>query len=175
MHRLVPRIEVYPCQPLDGGAVVLRAELTANLAPLLGAAGDGLGGLMVGMATVNLFDAPQRIAYRERAVALRERGLTERATARELGLTQPAVQRTMALHRKMQAAGATDAYRRLMAPTDGKPGRTQAPAVSLRAARRLSRPDAPGRDVASRSRDGLSRPTWLPMWGFFVPRPRRIW
>ena len=127
MHRLVPRIEVYPCQPLDGGAVVLRAELTANLAPLLGAAGDGLGGLRVGMATVDLFDAPQRIAYRERVVALRERGLTERATARELGLTQPAVQRAMALHRKMQAAGATDAYRRLMAPTDGKPGRHRHP------------------------------------------------
>ena len=36
MHRLVPRIEVFPHRPLDGGAVVLRAELTINLAPLLG-------------------------------------------------------------------------------------------------------------------------------------------
>jgi hypothetical protein len=86
-----------------------------------------LGGLTVGTATVDLFDAPQRIAYRERVVALRERGLTERLTARELGLTQPAVQRAMALHRKMQAAGATDAYRRLIAPTAGKPRRHRHP------------------------------------------------
>jgi hypothetical protein len=127
MHRLVPRIEVFPCQPLDGGAVVLRAEMTVNLAPLVGAAADGLGGLMVATATVDLFDPPQRVAYRERVGALRARGLTERAAARELGLTVTAAQRAMALQRRMQAAGVADAYRRLSAPTEGRPGRHQHP------------------------------------------------
>jgi DNA invertase Pin-like site-specific DNA recombinase len=118
MHRLVPRLAVYPYRPIDGGAVVLRAELTVNLAPLLGDAGDVLGGLIVHTTTVDLFDPPQRIAYRERVIELRGQGLTERAVAKRLGLTVTAAQRAMALHRQMQAAGVTDPYRRLLTPPD---------------------------------------------------------
>jgi hypothetical protein len=39
MHRLLPRIEVFPYQLLDGGKVVLRARVTIDMAPLLGSAG----------------------------------------------------------------------------------------------------------------------------------------
>jgi site-specific DNA recombinase len=119
MHRLVPRVEVFPHRPLDGGGVVLRAELTVNLAPLLGDAGLPLGGLIVRTATVDLFDPPQRVAYRERVVALRGQGMTERAVAQELGLTVTAAQRAMTLHRQMQDVGVFDPYRPLAAPPDG--------------------------------------------------------
>jgi len=119
MHLLVPRIEVFPHRPLDEGSVVLRAELTVNLAPLLGDAGGPLGGLIVRTATVDLFDPPQRIAFRERVVALRGQGMTERQVAREVGLTVTAAQRATALHRQMQEVGVVDPYRPLIAPPDG--------------------------------------------------------
>ena len=119
MHLLVPRIEVFPYQPFNGGAVVLRAELTVNLAPLLGDAGASLGGLIVRSTTVDLFDPPQRIAFRERVVALRGMGKTERQAAKELGLTVTAAQRAMALHRQMQEVGVIDPYRPMVVPPDG--------------------------------------------------------
>ena len=119
MHRLVPKVEVFPYRPLDGGAVVLRAELTVNLAPLLGDAGGPLGGLIVRTVTVDLFDPPQRLAHRERVLALRGQGMTDRAAAQELGLTPTAVHRAMALHGRMQEVGAVDPYRRLVGPPDG--------------------------------------------------------
>jgi len=42
--------------------------------------------------------------------------MSERAVALNLGLTVTAAQRTMALHRMMIAAGATDPYRLLTVP-----------------------------------------------------------
>lgn len=121
MRRIVPRVAVLPHQPLDGGAVVLRATLTVNLAPLLGAAGESVGGLVAREVTVDLFDPPQRVAFRERVAALRAAGQTERAAAAACGLTLTAAQRAMALHRLMQSAGVTDAYRLLTAPpADGE-------------------------------------------------------
>lgn len=118
MHLLIPKIEVLPYRLLDGGAVVLRARLTITLAPLLGAAADSVGPLLSRIVMVDPFDAPQRVAFRERVVALRATGLSERAVAQELGLTVTAAQRAMALHRMMVAAGVTDPYRLLIAPLD---------------------------------------------------------
>jgi hypothetical protein len=119
MHRLVPRIEVFPHRLLDGGAIVLRAELTVNLAPLLGAAGDLVNSLIVRTMIIDLFDPPQRVAFREAVVALRGQGMTERETAGRMELTVTAAQRAMALHRQMQEVGANDPYQRLVGPPDG--------------------------------------------------------
>ncbi len=119
MHWLVPRIEVFPHRLLDGGSIVLRARLTVNLGSLLGAAGDHLGGLIVRELTIDLFDPPQRAAYRERVVAMRGRGMTERATARELGLTVTAAQQAMVFDRRMREAGVEDPYRPLATPPEG--------------------------------------------------------
>jgi len=119
MHRLVTGLVVFPYQPLDGGAVKLRAELTVNLAPLAGAEGLPLGGLVVRTTTVDLFDPPQRVAFLERVVALRGRGSSERAAADKIGLTVTAAQRAMALHRMMREAGTADPYRRLAVPPEG--------------------------------------------------------
>ena len=110
MHLLVPRVEVFPCRLLDGGKVQLRAMMRVDLAPLLGAPGEALGGLVSRTITVDLFDPPQRAACRERVVALRAAGLTERRAADELGLTVTAAQNAMALHRRMLAEGLADAY-----------------------------------------------------------------
>ena len=119
MQDIVPRITVLPYQPLDGGAVVLRATLTVNLAPLLGAAGESVGGLVVREATVDLFDPPQRAASCKRVAALRAEGKTARAAAKACGLTVTAANKAAALHELMRAAGATDPYRLLTAPPAG--------------------------------------------------------
>jgi DNA invertase Pin-like site-specific DNA recombinase len=118
MHDLAPRILVFPYQLLDGGQVVLRAELTINLAPLLGPAGSLIGELTTRRTTVDLFDEPQRAAFLGRVVALRAQGHTEKEVARQLKLTVTAAQRAMALNRLMLKAGVTDPYRLLTEPSD---------------------------------------------------------
>ena len=103
----------------NGGAVVLRATLTVNLAPLLGAAGESVGGLVVREATVDLFDPPQRAASCKRVAALRAEGETARAAAEACGLTVTAANKAAALHELMRAGGVTDPYRLLTAPPAG--------------------------------------------------------
>ncbi len=66
--------------------------------------------------TVNLFDAPQRVAMRERVVGLIEKGTFQREAGAALGITQPAVQNALKLHAAMQAAGVADPYRPLAGP-----------------------------------------------------------
>src|SRR5207249_2188034 len=101
---------VYPHRLCDGGAVVLRARLALNLAPLLwpGRPGVDAGGLLTRELTVDLSEPPQRAKYRERVVALRAEGETERAIAARLGITQPAVQNAAALQRRMDRDGRAD-------------------------------------------------------------------
>ena len=119
MHRLVSKIEVFPYRLIDGGAVVLRAKITVNLAPLLGRAGGSVGDLFVRTAMVDLFDPVQRAAFREQIIILRQE-MTERKAAKQLGLTITATQAAMSLHRQMKAAGLTDPYQPLHAPPDGE-------------------------------------------------------
>jgi hypothetical protein len=49
--------------------------------------------------TVDVFDAPERAAFRERVVARRRAGLTEKQVATELGITVTAAQCAAALQR----------------------------------------------------------------------------
>lgn len=120
MNDLVPRVTVFPYRALDGGAVVLRARVEINLASLVKPVVPELDTLITSVVTIDLFNLPQRVAFRERIVALRGRGMTERAGAQELGLTVTAAQRGMALHRMMVAAGSSDPYELLVTPPEGE-------------------------------------------------------
>jgi DNA invertase Pin-like site-specific DNA recombinase len=119
MKQIVPRVVLLPHRARDDGPVVLRAVLTVNVAPLLGPAGGVVGDQLACEVTADLFDPPQRVACRERVVALRAGGATERAAAGALGLTVTAAQRAMALDRAMRAAGTADPYAPLTAPPEG--------------------------------------------------------
>jgi len=110
MTKLVPKVEVHPYRLLDGGAIVLRAHATIDLAPLVGSSVVALDDLITRSVTIDLFDAPQRAAFREDVVRLRGTGMTERQVAKQLGLTLPPVQRAMSLQRKMIATGLCDPY-----------------------------------------------------------------
>jgi len=113
MARLIPNLEVRPYRLIDGGAIVLRAHLTLHLAsladfPVGSPASDGI---LRRTLVVDLFDPPQRVEFRERVVALRAAGHSEREVARQLALTVTAAQRAAALDRMMRIESLDDPYR----------------------------------------------------------------
>ena len=118
LHRLITTMVVMPVRLCDNGAVVARVRLTLNLAALSssGHTAAELGEAMTCELTVDLFDDPQRAAYRERVMALRAAGLTQRQVADHLGLTQPAVQNAIILDRKMKELGISDPYIPVLEP-----------------------------------------------------------
>ncbi len=115
LRQLIPDFFVVPCRTCDDGAIVSRAHLTLHLCSLLPAEArqPETDEILIRPLIVDLFDPPQRIAFRERVLTLRESGLTERAAADQLGITKTAAQHAMRLHRKMQEDGLTDPYLRL--------------------------------------------------------------
>jgi hypothetical protein len=120
LRRLIPRIAVWPYRLCDGGHPVLRAHFTFSLVPLLPAAPgmDQLAAAVQRSLVVDLFEAPQRVAYRGPVLELTANGLGQREVAWELGITQPAVQRAEALGRRMATLGISDPYLPLDAPPE---------------------------------------------------------
>jgi hypothetical protein len=118
MRRLIPDLRCYPVRLCDEGPVELRAHFTLHLAPLVTANGIApeLDALLRKEMVVDLFDPPQRVAYREQVVRLRADGMTEREVAHQLGLTITAAQRAMALDRLMKKRGLLDPYVPLQEP-----------------------------------------------------------
>ena len=117
-RRLIPRLEVRPYRLCDGGTPVLRAHVTLDLVPLVPNADvlEGRNSALQRELIIDLFDMPQRAAYRERVMALRAGGMTEREVAAELGLTVAAAQRAAGLDRLMKASGLVDPYVSLTEP-----------------------------------------------------------
>ena len=86
-RRLIPRLEARPYRLCDGGTPVLRGHLTLDLVPLIPDAQflEGRTGILRRELVVDLFDMPQRAAYRERVKALRAQGMTQRQVAANWG------------------------------------------------------------------------------------------
>jgi hypothetical protein len=120
LRRLIPRIVVRPYRLCDGGHPVLRAHFTFSLVPLLHAAPgmERLAPALQRPLVVDLFEGPQRVTCRDRVLELTANGMGQREIARELGITQPAVQRAVALGRQMANLGIDDPYVPLTAPPE---------------------------------------------------------
>ena len=118
IHRLIPRIRVFPYRLIDGGHPVLRAHVTLDLSEAM----TGLAGLQTSEPSlqreivVDLFDPPQREAFRKQVVILRATGLTERCVADQLGITHTAAQRAARLQRLLDQRGLQDPYELLSEP-----------------------------------------------------------
>ena len=125
MRKLVPRILVLPYRLCDGGALVLRATFRLELGNLLTdpRAAGALRQPLLRTVTVNLFDPPQREAFRERIVLARAQGMTERQAADQWGLTVTAAQAASVLQRTMNKRGLTDAYVPVQEPLEDCPKR----------------------------------------------------
>lgn len=113
MRQLATPIFVYPYRLCDGGHVVLRAEATLSAMPFVNQKLPPIPGLtdrLVHVVMVDLFEPPQREAVREEVIRMMQNPHTEREIARQLGITQPAVQYAKKLAREMERRGLTDAY-----------------------------------------------------------------
>jgi DNA invertase Pin-like site-specific DNA recombinase len=119
MRRLIPAIAVKPYRLVDGGHPVLRAHFTLALASL---APDplppALAGVLRRALVVDLFDPPEREAFREPVTELAANGLKQREIARALGISQAAVQHAAALAKRLQQDGLSDPYMPLEAPPE---------------------------------------------------------
>lgn len=120
LRGLIPRIVVFPYRLCDGGHPVLRARFTLSLASLLPPVPglDRLASALRCPLEVDLFDPPEREAYRARVLEATARGMTQRGIAAALGISQPAVQGAVALARRMAQEGIDDPYVALAAPPD---------------------------------------------------------
>lgn len=111
---VVPEIFVYCVRLYDGSHPVPRAKVTLNLA---GIAPDALqvsslGNLLTRELTLDLYDPPQRERIRSEVVRLEATGLKQREIALSIQEqpTVTAVQRALALNRKMVGLGITSPY-----------------------------------------------------------------
>ncbi len=120
LHRLVPQLYLFPIQACDGQGVFLRAKLVLNLAALIPQAGipDEVEQILHRHLSVDLFDVPQRVEFRERVVELHQQGMSTRKIASRLGLTQPAVQNALALDQRMKELALTEPYVLLAEPPE---------------------------------------------------------
>ncbi|MCA9117318.1 MAG: recombinase family protein [Planctomycetaceae bacterium] len=125
MESLTPKIVVFPHWLCDGGRVVLRASFRLQAAGLVEnqRVREALKCPLEQVLHVNLFDPPEREAFREQVVRMRQgdargNGMTEYQVARELGITVTAAQRASALQRKMDRLGLLDPYLRITEPPE---------------------------------------------------------
>lgn len=111
MKLLIPKITVRPYRCCDDGEPVYRAKFTVYLAHLLpeNRSREILDEALQRTLVVDLFEPPQRVAYRERIVAARHH-MTEREAAETHGLTVTAAQYAARLNRRMNELGLIDPY-----------------------------------------------------------------
>ncbi len=118
IRKLIPKFTVFPVRLCDGGHIYQRAKFTLNLSPLLQVDNALVVQSLKRELVVDLFDVPQREAFREQVIVLNAARLKQRDIGKELGITQPAVQNALALQRKMDELGIVDPYVRVMSPPE---------------------------------------------------------
>jgi len=120
MKLIIPKIIVFPVRLCDGGLIVLRAKFRLRVSNLLpdkrvqGALQQPLERVL----TVDLFDSPQREAFRRRVCDLRAGGLTRNDAAQACTITVTAAQKASGLQRRMDELGLTDPYVAVTEPPD---------------------------------------------------------
>jgi DNA invertase Pin-like site-specific DNA recombinase len=119
LRRLIPTIVVRPYRLRDGGHPVLRAHFALALAPLVpGGLPPALHGALQRPLVVDLFDPPEREAFRRPVTELAANGLQQRDIAYELGISLAAVQHALALAKCLRQSGASDPYVALAEPPE---------------------------------------------------------
>ena len=122
MRKLVMDFFVYPYRRCDGNSFVLRGEARLQLANLLPdqRQREVLRSPLTRTVSLDLFEASQRVKYREPVVAL-YREMTYREAASRLRITTTAAQNAAKLDRLMQRLGLDDPYVRLTEPPEDYP------------------------------------------------------
>lgn len=125
LRLLVPQFFVYVVRHRDGGHLLPRAKLTLNLGAMWPDVGgvEGLSDLLTREVTLDLFEPPQRERIRRESAALAAAGVKQRDIARQLSepATQAAVQKAIASHKQLMAAGLESPYGFVDEPPDDYP------------------------------------------------------
>ena len=123
LRQVVPEFHVYLVRLRDGGHPLPRARVRLDLAGVVPDARHapeferGLERVL----TLDLFEPPQRERIRAEAVRLAAQGLDQRQVACQLGVTQPAVFRALALDGLMRAEGLHTPYEMVTGPPSDYP------------------------------------------------------
>lgn len=117
MRSLVTDFVVFPYRSCDGKDLVLRGTARLQLANLLPdqRVQDALRAPLERVISVDPFEPPQRIKYRELVITLC-REMTAKAAADRLGITTTAAGHAIAFDRSMQRLGVSDPYVRMLEP-----------------------------------------------------------
>ena len=120
LQRLIPKIVVFPCRLCDGGSLVLRARFRLNAAGMIAdeRLRDALTTSLERTLTVELFDPPQREAFRKDVVDRSAKRQTEKEIAAALGITVTAAQRAYQLQQLMDRQSLVDPYIPITTPPD---------------------------------------------------------
>ncbi|HVX85686.1 MAG TPA: recombinase family protein [Phycisphaerae bacterium] len=114
VRNLVSEFQVFLVRLCDGGPPVARARVVLALDRIVPdlARMPEMAGLLRRELIVDLFEPPQCVRIREQVVKLRSEGKTEYQIMELLGEkpTKTAVQKAMALHRKMERQQLADPY-----------------------------------------------------------------
>lgn len=119
LRRIIPKIVVFPYRLIDGGRIVFRAKFHVQLGGLLTnqRTNESLKIPLTRELTVDLFNPPQREAYRNEVTSLRE-FLIEKDVAKQLGITITAASRAYSLQKKMDDLGVVDPYQPVTEPPE---------------------------------------------------------
>jgi len=118
MQHLIPQIWLYPFRLLDGGHIVLRAQFTLNLSPLVKGVGQcaEVASRLSQLVTTKLYNDPDREKHRLAVVDAMHRLGNQHRVADELRIPQAVVSKSVRLQQQMDERGTTDAYGLVTAP-----------------------------------------------------------
>jgi hypothetical protein len=116
LRQLIPQLVVMPYQTVDDSDIVLRAEMTVMLAPLLppelGRHAEAVKAFTRRLVvTIGSLAQPHQNAAA--AGVLQAQGLSQRQIGAELGMAQSATQRAIKIHSQMQKLGLGEPFLRL--------------------------------------------------------------
>lgn len=121
MNTIIRDLRIFPFRICDGNRIVQRGTFTINLVPLLksGKVPAVIEDILRHEVTIDLFDPPQRVQFREQIMSFTQNDLTLAQAAQRLGITKVAAQNAIRLNRIMEEKGLTDPFEPLAEPPFG--------------------------------------------------------
>lgn len=120
LHDLLPNIEVFPCQMVNGGKPVLRATLVLDLACFFPdkITLDGMDGILRREINVDLFDFPDPVRWLDKIAEYLPTGKSLNFIGKALGIPAYLVSRTRKLLQTMKALGLSNPFQELTEPPE---------------------------------------------------------
>lgn len=118
MNQVVTELKIFPYRICDGNRIVMRAKFKLNLISFAGMANapPEIEQVLVHDLTVDLFEPPQRVVYREKLMSLLHSELSLREAARAIGISQVVAQKVVRLQHHMNEKRIDDPFESMQEP-----------------------------------------------------------